>query len=284
MKILHVSDLHGSVIKYNLLKKIVNNNNIDVVVNSGNISLKNYPLNILIKKQKEFFENFYKTDILDFFESKKIYYLSFLGNDDLKVNSDMYKELHNMYDFCYDLRNSNTLNIKNYKFIGFNLVPDYPFQLKDWVRQDNRTIFEHRQFGPAVLSDIKKNCGYRVINDWNLWLQQTKSIEEELNDCVQKWKKIDNKTIFVCHTPPIGLKIDLLTNLQAVGSKSVADFIAKYQPIISLHGHIHEAFQVSNKYFGKINKTICFNPGQKLQKLPFIIINLENMEHSYDEI
>jgi len=43
-----------------------------------------------------------------------------------------------------------------------------------------------------------------------------------------------------------------------VGSKSIRDAIEKHQPLLGLHGHIHE----SRGSF-KIGRTICVNPGSE---------------------
>ena len=43
-----------------------------------------------------------------------------------------------------------------------------------------------------------------------------------------------------------------------VGSKAVRQLIEKDQPLIGLHGHIHEA-----RGFVKIGRTLCINPGSE---------------------
>ncbi len=49
--------------------------------------------------------------------------------------------------------------------------------------------------------------------------------------------------------------------------------IEKYQPLIGLHGHIHEA-----KGMVKIGRTICFNPGSEYGEgvLRGVVGQLEN--------
>jgi hypothetical protein len=42
------------------------------------------------------------------------------------------------------------------------------------------------------------------------------------------------------------------------GSSGVRKTIEKYQPLVGLHGHIHEA-----KGFIKIGRTLCLNPGSE---------------------
>lgn len=57
-----------------------------------------------------------------------------------------------------------------------------------------------------------------------------------------------------------------------VGSKSVRKGVETYQPLLGLHGHIHEA-----KGFSRIGRTICFNPGSEYHQgiLRGVLIQLE---------
>jgi Icc-related predicted phosphoesterase len=43
-----------------------------------------------------------------------------------------------------------------------------------------------------------------------------------------------------------------------VGSLAVRSSIEKYQPLLGLHGHIHES-----KGVAKIGRTVCLNPGSE---------------------
>ena len=81
------------------------------------------------------------------------------------------------------------------------------------------------------------------------------------------------KCVFCIHVPPYDSQLDLapLTdeNLKVVskggrpqmipvGSKAVRRLIEKYQPLVALHGHIHES-----PGFVHIGKTECLNPGSE---------------------
>jgi Icc-related predicted phosphoesterase len=46
--------------------------------------------------------------------------------------------------------------------------------------------------------------------------------------------------------------------ITGVGSKAVRRAIETYQPILSLHGHIHESRGVAT-----IGRTVCINPGSE---------------------
>jgi Icc-related predicted phosphoesterase len=78
-----------------------------------------------------------------------------------------------------------------------------------------------------------------------------------------------NNCIFNLHAPPWGSGLDEapildenLKPIQAgmarapVGSKAVLEAIKKYQPLLALHGHIHES-----RGSQKIGRTLCLNPG-----------------------
>jgi Icc-related predicted phosphoesterase len=78
-------------------------------------------------------------------------------------------------------------------------------------------------------------------------------------------------TIFNLHCPPHGTSLDRAPQLTPdlkvvldggeprivpVGSRAVRTLIEEIQPVLSLHGHIHES-----KAVAKIGKTTCVNPG-----------------------
>jgi Icc-related predicted phosphoesterase len=81
------------------------------------------------------------------------------------------------------------------------------------------------------------------------------------------------EAIFNLHAPPYGTMLDLAPELDGnkkpvtvagqvnfvhVGSKAVREAIEKYQPLIGLHGHIHESAG-----HDKIGDTTVVNPGSE---------------------
>ena len=80
--------------------------------------------------------------------------------------------------------------------------------------------------------------------------------------------------IFNLHAPPYGSGLDEAPELTKdlrpayagrslvpVGSRSVLKVIEKYEPILGLHGHIHEG-----KGTRKFKKTLCINPGSMYEQ------------------
>lgn len=123
------------------------------------------------------------------------------------------------------------------------------------------------------------------------WKTPRECSEEEL------WQKIEKmanqvsdarRAIFNLHVPPIDSGLDtcpkLDENLKPViaggemvmtggGSSAVRRALETYQPLLGLHGHIHES-----KGFVKIGQTLCFNPGSEYSEgiLRGALIELEN--------
>jgi len=93
-------------------------------------------------------------------------------------------------------------------------------------------------------------------------------LEPMLEALIAQVKDVKN-AIFNFHVPPYGSSLDLAPELtddliQAadtkihVGSKSVTKMIEKYQPMLGLHGHIHESRGIQ-----KWGRTVLMNPGSE---------------------
>jgi uncharacterized protein len=95
-----------------------------------------------------------------------------------------------------------------------------------------------------------------------------------------------DRAIFNIHVPPYGTGLDSApelespdrlkrggTILQPVGSTAVRDAILTYQPLLSLHGHIHESRNVQ-----RIGRTVAINPGSAYSDwtLQGVIVDLED--------
>lgn len=97
-------------------------------------------------------------------------------------------------------------------------------------------------------------------------------LEERLEAVVAQVKNLE-RAVFCIHVPPYKSLIDeapevdenlnpmlwgTRTRMVPVGSKTVRKIIERYQPLLALHGHIHES-----PGFAKIGRTQCLNPGSE---------------------
>jgi len=100
--------------------------------------------------------------------------------------------------------------------------------------------------------------------------------DEELGSFIEAMAgqlRAPERAVFNIHVPPYATGLDIAPLLDdnlkpiviggevamgPVGSKALHDAIEKYQPLISLHGHVHESRGVA-----RIGRTTCINPGSE---------------------
>ncbi|PKP52805.1 MAG: phosphoesterase [Candidatus Altiarchaeales archaeon HGW-Altiarchaeales-3] len=220
--------------------------------------------------QDEFIKN-YLENHFSLFESEEIYYLCYPGNDDLRIFDELHDEICNKFSFVVSLA-QRKFKIGDYEFIGMNYVVDYPFRLKDRCRKDTEDYVFQEQFGTGLLSTPG---GWQEIDDWFSYANKLPTIEDELNKLIRP----DNmaNAVYVIHIPPYKLGLDECGNGTKVGSKAVYDFLLKNQPMLSLHGHIHESPDVSGKWYARLGRTVCIQPGQ-LDEFTYVWLDISTME------
>jgi Icc-related predicted phosphoesterase len=120
------------------------------------------------------------------------------------------------------------------------------------------------------------SVGFSTPTPWNT----PREVSDEalgimIEDMVKKVPDM-KKSIFNFHDPPIDSSLDTCPKLDwtkdppeqivqggqvvlfGAGSISVRDAIEKYQPMLGLHGHIHES-----QAMAKLGRTTCINPGSE---------------------
>ncbi|MDG6994521.1 MAG: hypothetical protein JRN52_01250 [Nitrososphaerota archaeon] len=146
----------------------------------------------------------------------------------------------------------------------------------------------------VILIDSKHemiSAGFANITPWHC--PRDLSEEEIARRLEQKVSKLNDprQAIFNFHCPPINSGLDTCPKLDTsvypprpvldgggpvlfgAGSTSVREAIEKYQPMLGLHGHIHESRNVV-----KIGKTVCINPGSEYGEgiLKGALVNIED--------
>ncbi|MBN2042580.1 MAG: metallophosphoesterase [Candidatus Aenigmarchaeota archaeon] len=125
-------------------------------------------------------------------------------------------------------------SLGSFSIVGYSCVNPYPFIFKEWERKE---------------SEIKKD------------LEELKKGTDPRN------------TIFVFHAPPHNTKLDVMYTKENMGSKSIREFIEKEQPLLTLHGHIHESPEITGTIHDRIGDTLAVNPGRGR----IALIDLEKM-------
>jgi Icc-related predicted phosphoesterase len=117
------------------------------------------------------------------------------------------------------------------------------------------------------------SCGWSNRTPWN---SPREMDEDDLDRHMEKLAaEVPNaqRSVFNLHVPPIRTAIDQAPKLneslkpvvkggavlmESVGSEAVRRVIERHQPMLSLHGHIHES-----RGAVKIGRTLCINPGSE---------------------
>jgi Icc-related predicted phosphoesterase len=117
------------------------------------------------------------------------------------------------------------------------------------------------------------SSGYSNMTPWNCPRDIPEDQMAANLEAMTSQVKDMSRCIFNLHCPPYGTNIDQAPKLDAnqqpqlgpsgtvmesVGSTAVAESIKKHQPLLGLHGHIHESRGIC-----RIGRTICVNPGSE---------------------
>lgn len=80
--------------------------------------------------------------------------------------------------------------------------------------------------------------------------------------------------ILVAHVPPHASQLDRRPRLSyPVGSRAVRAFIEARQPLLALHGHVHDAAEVTGTWQDRLGRTLCVNPGQSRARLHAVLLD-----------
>ncbi len=115
------------------------------------------------------------------------------------------------------------------------------------------------------------STGYSNVTPWHTYREQDENQLKASIDAMVPLLQHPERAVFNLHAPPYGTQLDeaplLDANLvvqaslgqvqmAAVGSTAVRDAEQTYQPMLGLHGHIHESSGIR-----RIGRTVVINPG-----------------------
>lgn len=255
MKILYVTDLHGDKNKYRKSIEIAVEKNITVIVNGGDMLPK---LGERHLDQPAFINGFLR-DYFEELQEHNITYLTMLGNDDLLSVDGLFEQVCGEFGNVHNIAGKKVL-VGEHEFIGMNNILDHPFGCKDRVVTEKDYI-PQRQL--SYFAGISNEYGYdRIFN----WLEYSKTELPLMCDILQELPEPENQkqTIYVMHMPPAGLRLgQLLYQDLDIGSADIYKFLKSKQPLLSLHGHIHESPDTEKgTWINQIQHTVCIQPGQ----------------------
>lgn len=166
---------------------------------------------------------------------------------------------------------------------GYACVPPTPFSLKDWERYD-----VSRYVDPGCISPEEGRRSVPADPDEVKW----GTIERDLAALVKD--DALECALFLLHTPPYDTPLDraALDGQQQehvpldvhIGSIAVRRFIEKRQPLLTLHGHVHESARLTGEWKIKIGRTICINGAHDGPELALVRFDPASPEEASREL
>lgn len=194
-----------------------------------------------------------------------------LGNDDSRMEEEAIRagESEGLWEYIHGRRTS----IGDNPVYGYAFVPPTPFMFKDWERYDVSRFVDvgciSPEKGQRSVAVPANEIRFGTIADD---LRQLTG-EEDLE-----------RAVVLFHTPPYqttldragldGKMVDHVPLDVHVGSVAVRRFIQTRQPLITLHGHIHESARITGAWQERIGRTICIGAAHDGPELAVINFTL----------
>ncbi len=166
---------------------------------------------------------------------------------------------------------------------GYAMVSPSPFLLKDWERYD-----VSREVAPGCISPEE---GWRTV-EVDPDEARVATIARDLNalagsdDCAN--------AVFLFHAPPHGSTLDRIAARGSgivrrprdahVGSIAIRRFIETRQPLLTLHGHIHESARISGSWRDSFGRTVALSAAHDGPELALVRVDLEDPSSASREL
>jgi uncharacterized protein len=283
MKVLYTSDLHGEIHLYQELLSLAISPSSEIIIIGGDL-FPSFPptkrYEDMVPNQKIFIDQFLSPFFKRMLETTSVQQIFLIpGNWDLGYPYLFEKPTERIIDL-----NQRSYRLKNgYELIGYPFVPPTPFRPKDYEKMDDREAPWPPQKNPSYILSSDQTDQLTPIDPY-LYLRGRETIEEDLDRLPKPLYQ--KRTIYIMHSPPFGTRLDLIQGGKSTGSRSIKTFLERNQPLLTLHGHIHESAELSGAYMDRIGKTLSINPGQSawsgrdVMKLHAVTFEIERIEET----
>jgi Icc-related predicted phosphoesterase len=146
-------------------------------------------------------------------------------------------------------------------------------EVDDVIRNSKRVLLVEGQISSLDGHEMIAS-GWSNITPWNTHREETEDQLAVRYEAMTSQLKNPHTAIFNIHVPPYKSQLDEAPELdkdlrpvlagnsmKPVGSTALRAAIQKVQPLLGLHGHIHEGRGSS-----RIGKTLCINPGSMYEQ------------------
>ena len=250
-----VSDLHGQTHRYETLFSKIKQEKPGAVFLGGDL-LPSFGSNSV----RNFLDDYLFQEFIELKNQMGSNYprvFLILGNDDGKSQEeDLIRYM--IQDKIWEYIHYKSAQFGPHNIFGYAYVPPTPFLNKDWERYD---ISRHTDPG-CVAPEEGWHSVEQPVN-----IIQHATIKRDLNDLIGDMDL--SKSIFLFHTPPYQTKLDraaldgkMFDHVPLdvhVGSIAVKDLILERQPLLTLHGHVHESARLTGSWKEQLGKTTALS-------------------------
>jgi uncharacterized protein len=278
------TDLHGREDRYRKLFETIEKEHPIAVFLGGDLLPSGLGAMAGVKGYEDFLEDIFAAGFKKLKESLDADYPAIfiiLGNDDARIREKEIKKYEDQGLWTY--MHNECVSWRNYSIYGYAFVGPTPFMLKDWERYD-----VSRYLDPLCVAP----------EDGWLTVPVTKSTlkHQTIQDDLQKLAQDNDlsRAVFLFHTPPYntgldraaldGKKVNYVELDAHVGSIAVRRFIESRQPLLTLHGHIHESARITGTWKERIGQTFAFSAAHDGSELALIRFDLDNLEDATREL
>ncbi|MCX6827305.1 MAG: metallophosphoesterase [candidate division Zixibacteria bacterium] len=284
-KCFFVSDLHGQLDRYEKLFLAIAEERPEMVLLGGDLLPSALTSHSVVDTIHQDFINDFL--VIGFAKLRQLMVDAYprimliLGNDDGRFDeaSILDAATHGIWEYVHDRR----LQLGIYSIYGYAYVPPTPFILKDWERYDIS-----RYVDPGCISP-EEGWRSRPVSEYE---KKYATIKDNLELLVND----DNleRAIFLFHAPPHNTNLDLSPLARQnydnapldphIGSIAIRNFIETRQPLVTLHGHIHESARLSGGWQDRIGRTYSFTAAHDGPELALIRFDPEYPEQATREL
>lgn len=274
-KVLYTSDMHGNEAQFKTFVEYALETKPDVVIVGGELLPKGgYKLTEDYPQMQRKFAKERLPELLKPLKEQKTPVYLMPGNDDCSVNDDV------LNDHILSFSNIDGRRFPipgDLEIVGCSLVPFTPFAIKDREVFDADETYKGREdYLQGVLSINREGK-----LEWSRVELTEASRGQSLSNILGTIPFAQDyaRTIYVFHTPPSETSLDVIYDRVHVGSVAVRKFIEKYQPPLTLHGHIHETVDMTGEYKTQIGNTWCMSAGNDNEdsKLAVLVFDTDNL-------
>lgn len=272
------SDLHGHTERYNKLWSAMEESTPDAVLLGGDLLPSGFMgLASLDPAHRDFVNDFLARgfdELRTRLGNRYPEVFLILGNDDVRFEEATFLDVAatGLWSYAHNRR----CRLSSYEIFGYAYVPPSPFMLKDWERYD-----VSRFVPPGCVSPEEGHRSVQVPAN----LIRHSTIQKDLESLGGE-RPLDN-AVFLFHGPPFETNLDRVANDGKmidhvpldlhVGSIAVRRFIEQRQPLLTLHGHIHESARLTGSWRDRIGRTHTFGAAHDGTELSLVRFELEDL-------